>query len=501
MLKVNNLIEKYINYRTQMQALGYANYLISFDSETIAPVGCLEERSKQVGVLSEMSYKLERSEEYINIVNTLHDHLDQLDDVLKVEIKKVYKDLQNSLKIPMEELVEYSILISKAQNIWATAKVNDNYNLFKDTLKEIISFNKRLVKYLETPTLKGYDVLLDQYEEGMTKEKYDEFFNLLKTNIVPLVLNIKDKDLIDDKLLGKLYDVNKQKIFADYLMNVMCFDKTRGIISESEHPFTSGYGTTDVRVTNHYYEDLLVSSIFSAIHELGHGTYEQQCDPALDATLVGGGTSMAMHESQSRFYENIVGRSYEFWKKHYSKLQELFNEELKDVTLDDFYRSINKVECSLIRTEADELTYPLHIMVRYEIEKMIIESDVDVDELPRIWNRLYKEYLGIDVPTDKEGILQDVHWAGGSFGYFPTYALGSAYGAQLLDSMRKDLNFEEEISKDNLAGINKWLKEKIHIFGATKTPDELLRFSTGKSFDAQYYVDYLKNKFSKLYNL
>ena len=500
-MDLSKVINTYIDYRSKMQALGYASYIFSWDSETEAPVGCLEERSKQVGILSEMSYKLERSDEYIETVKTLFEHLNELDGVLKVEIKKVHKNLMESLKIPMEELVEYSILISKAQSIWADAKVNNDYNKFAPTLDEIIKFNKRYVKYLETEKLSGYNVLLDMYEEGMTKESYDKFFSLLKEEIVPLVHKINDLPKVECSFKDQLFDINKQKEFANYLMDVMCFDKSRGLMKESEHPFTSGYGTSDVRITNHYYEDLLISSIFSCIHELGHATYEQQCDPLLDSTLVGGGTSMAMHESQSRFYENIVGRSYEFWIRHYPKLKSIFSDELKDVTLDEFYKHINNVECSLIRTEADELTYPLHIMVRYEIEKLIIESDIDVYELPKLWNKLYKEYLGIDVPNDKQGILQDVHWAGGSFGYFPTYALGSAYGAQLLDAMKKDLDFEKVIGEENLKAINEWLKNKIHIYGATKTPDELMNIATGKSFDASYFVEYLKNKFSKLYNL
>lgn len=500
-MDLSKVINTYIDYRSKMQALGYASYIISWDSETEAPVGCLEERSKQVGILSEMSYKLERSDEYIETVKTLFEHLNELDGVLKVEIKKVHKNLMESLKIPMEELVEYSILISKAQSIWADAKVNNDYNKFAPTLDEIIKFNKRYVKYLETEKLSGYNVLLDMYEEGMTKESYDKFFSLLKEEIVPLVHKINDLPKVECSFKDQLFDINKQKEFANYLMDVMCFDKSRGLMKESEHPFTSGYGTSDVRITNHYYEDLLISSIFSCIHELGHATYEQQCDPLLDSTLVGGGTSMAMHESQSRFYENIVGRSYEFWIRHYPKLKSIFSDELKDVTLDEFYKHINNVECSLIRTEADELTYPLHIMVRYEIEKLIIESDIDVYELPKLWNKLYKEYLGIDVPNDKQGILQDVHWAGGSFGYFPTYALGSAYGAQLLDAMKKDLDFEKVIGEENLKAINEWLKNMIHIYGATKTPDELMNIATGKSFDASYFVEYLKNKFSKLYNL
>ena len=495
------MIIKYKSYRDQMKAINYALYLISWDAETEAPSNSVEERSKQIGILSEMSYKLERNEEYIAIVKTLYEEKDCLDELLKIEIKKVYKQLMQSLKIPMNELVDYSILLSKSHSIWVEAKLNSDFNLFKDTLKEIIEFNKRMVKYLETDNLKGYDVLLDEYEEGMTKEKYDKFFSLLKEEIVPLVKEISSIKKEPNKLLQRTFSVEKQKKFADYLMDVMCYDKTRGLMKESEHPFTSGFGTTDVRVTNHYYEDLLLSSIFSAIHELGHATYEQQCDSSLNETLLTGGTSMAMHESQSRFYENIVGRSYPFWVKHYAKLQEIFKEELKDITLEEFYLYANEVECSLIRTEADELTYPLHVMVRYEIEKMIIEGDVNIDELPAIWNRMYKDYLGVDVPNDKLGILQDVHWAGGSFGYFPTYALGSAYGAQLLASMKKDLNFDEVVSMNNLKEVNEWLKEKIHKYGQTKTPDELLQSSTGESFDAKYFVEYLKTKFKTIYKI
>ena len=495
------MIIKYKSYRDQMKAINYALYLISWDAETEAPSNSVEERSKQIGILSEMSYKLERNEEYIAIVKTLYEEKDCLDELLKIEIKKVYKQLMQSLKIPMNELVDYSILLSKSHPIWVEAKLNSDFNLFKDTLKEIIEFNKRMVKYLETDNLKGYDVLLDEYEEGMTKEKYDKFFSLLKEEIVPLVKEISSIKKEPNKLLQRTFSVEKQKKFADYLMDVMCYDKTRGLMKESEHPFTSGFGTTDVRVTNHYYEDLLLSSIFSAIHELGHATYEQQCDSSLNETLLTGGTSMAMHESQSRFYENIVGRSYPFWVKHYAKLQEIFKEELKDITLEEFYLYANEVECSLIRTEADELTYPLHVMVRYEIEKMIIEGDVNIDELPAIWNRMYKDYLGVDVPNDKLGILQDVHWAGGSFGYFPTYALGSAYGAQLLASMKKDLNFDEVVSMNNLKEVNEWLKEKIHKYGQTKKPDELLQSSTGESFDAKYFVEYLKTKFKTIYKI
>ena len=284
-------------------------------------------------------------------------------------------------------------------------------------------------------------------------------------------------------------------------MDVMCFDKSRGLIKESEHPFTSGYGTSDVRITTHYYEDLLISSIFSCIHELGHATYEQQCNPKLDETLVGGGASMAMHESQSRFYENIVGRSYEFWERHYPKLQSIFKEELKDVSLEDFYKHVNNVECSLIRTEADELTYPLHIMIRYEIEKMLLSDQIKVKDLPTVWNKMVKDYLGIDVPNDTLGVLQDVHWSGGSFGYFPTYAYGSAMSAQLYNAMSKDFNIDEALKEGTTEKINNWLKENVHQFGGSLLPNDILLKATNEAFNPNYYVNYLKEKYTKIYNI
>ena len=284
-------------------------------------------------------------------------------------------------------------------------------------------------------------------------------------------------------------------------MDVMNFDKTKGLMKESEHPFTSGFGTTDVRITNHYYEDLLTSSIFSVIHETGHGLYEQNCNPELDETLLGGGASMAMHESQSRFYENIIGRKYSFWETHYPVLQELFKDELKDTTLDDFYHNVNKVVCSLIRTEADELTYSLHIMIRYELEKGLISGTISVDELPQKWNEMYENYLGITPPNDSLGVLQDIHWAGGSFGYFPTYALGSAYAAQLYNAMKKEINVDEIIKSKNLKEINEWLKKHVHYYGKTLSSKEIIIKSTKEEFNPKYYIEYLKEKYMSIYNL
>ena len=499
---MNNQINKYLELRKKIQAFNFAMYIISWDSETEAPIGCFEERSKQIGVLSQMSYDILMCEESINLIKDLYSNIDKLDNNLKVEIKNLYKSIMKKILVPSHELIEYEILLSKASPTWAKAKETNNYQLFKPVLKEIIEFNKKYVEYVKNDERSGYNVLLDEYEDGSNIEFYDEFFNELRKEIVPLVKKIHEAGYHhNENLLNKKYDIEKQKTFASYIMDVMCFDKNKGLLKESVHPFTSGFGNTDVRITTHYYEDLLASSIFSVIHEGGHATYELQCADELNDTLIGGGSTMAMHESQSRFYENIVGRSYEFWEKHYPVLKELFKDELSDTTLEDFYHHVNKVECSLIRTEADELTYPLHIMVRYEIEKAIFNNEITLDELPAKWNSLYKEYLGIDVPSDTLGILQDIHWAGGSFGYFPTYALGSAYAAQLLYAMKKEIDFEKAISSDNLYEINNWLKEKVHKYGGSKNPKELLLSATGEEFNAKYYVKYLKEKYSKIYNL
>jgi carboxypeptidase Taq len=243
----------------------------------------------------------------------------------------------------------------------------------------------------------------------------------------------------------------------------------------------------------------MFSSIFAAIHELGHATYEQQIDPKWDATMLSGGTSMGIHESQSRFYENMIGRSYEFWEAHYWKLQEIFPEQLGNVSLKDFHLAVNKVEASFIRVEADELTYPLHIMIRYEIERMIMANEITVSELPEVWNKKMVEYLGIQPKDDAEGVLQDVHWSAGLIGYFPTYALGSAYSAQFYYTMKKEIDIDELVKTNNIKAINQWLKEKIHNFGSSKDPLELLREVTNEDFNPSYYVQYLKEKYSKLY--
>ncbi len=492
----------YLETREKLKALNHAFVVISWDSETEAPVQALDKRSEVIGTLSGMYNDLLFDDKYVEAVNYLYNNPNKEDPLFTREIEVVKKGLDNTLKLPKELLIESSVVTAKAGPAWVEAKTKDDYSIFMPYLEKIVDIQRKTIKYLETDELKGYDVLLDQYEEGTTKEKYNKFFDLLKEELVPLIHEISHVGYKYNDDFAKLaYPVDKQKEFAKYIAKVMCFDYTRGLDKESEHPFTSGNSRYDVRLTNHYYEDLFASSIFSMIHELGHATFEQQVSEKLDDTMLGGCSAMALHESQSRFYENIVGRSFEFWEAHYQKLQEIFKEQLSNVSLNDFYHYINKAECSLIRTEADELTYPLHIMIRYDIEQALLDGTLDVKDLPSAWNNAYKKYLGVDVPNNKLGVLQDIHWAGGSFGYFPTYALGSAYSAQFYHAMKKDLDVNQEFKSETLVNVNKWLEEKVHKFGDSKTPTEILKDATGEEFNPKYYVEYLKEKYKKLYNL
>ena len=283
-------------------------------------------------------------------------------------------------------------------------------------------------------------------------------------------------------------------------MEVLGLDRAHCTIGETEHPYTLDFNNKDVRITTHYYEDNVDFSMYSVIHEGGHAKYELGIRDDLQYTCLAGGVSMGVHESQSRFYENLIGRSKPFIEAIFPKMKEFFPEQLSDVTAGQFYRAVNKAQPSLIRTEADELTYCLHVMVRYEIEKQLIGGTLAVKDVPETWNRLYKEYLGVDVPDDKRGCLQDSHWSGGSFGYFPSYALGSAYGAQMLRNMEKDIDVWGPVSRGDLSGVSAWLGEKIHRYGGLMEPAGVVKNACG-DFDPSVFADYLEQKYSELYSL
>lgn len=491
----------YTDVREKNTAFGLCFYLNGLDVETgTAPAGCMEFRSRQLSVIDGMLYDMNTSEEFKEAVSTLYDCRESLSPELAHEITVQADNIRDLSLVPKDEYLAYSELLNKAYPIYLEAKKKSDYSIFLPVLEQIVAYLRKYVKWVARDGKEGYDVLLDQYEHGYTVADYDRFFDTLRKDLVPFVRKVCAKTEPLPAFATKTYPVEGQKQFCEYLRTVMCFDPTYTAMQESEHPFTTNNGNHDVRVTNHYYEDNLISSIFSAIHEMGHGLYELQIDDALEGTGCSGGASLAMHESQSRLMENMIGRSRAFWNKHFPKLAEIFPEQLSGVTAEDFWRYVNRAEYSLIRTEADELTYSIHVMIRYEIEKGLIDGSIGVAEIPAVWNAKYKEYLGVDVPDDKSGCLQDMHWAGGSFGYFPTYALGSAYAAQIYHAMAKDLDIDACLSEGTIEKLAAWLREHLHRYGASKYPSELIRIATGSEFEPHWFVDYLKEKYSDIYD-
>lgn len=473
--------------------------VLQWDLETTTPKKGKDYIAEIVGYLSMKEYNLTTSQEFEDCVEYLGNNIEKLNEVERKEIEELKEDIEKMKKIPPQEYQEYSELVARTQGVWEEAKAENNYNKYKGNLAKIFEYTIKFANYHRKDEKNLYDVILQDYEKGMTSKKLDEFFSLLKGEIVPLLKKIKEVGNPEKKLLQKV-EIEKQKKFNRFIGKYLGFDFDRGVGAESEHPFTMNITKNDVRLTTKYIEDNPMSAVFSTIHETGHGIYEQQIGDNLQGTILGSGGSMGIHESQSRFYENIIGRDLHFWKGLYEKTKEEFT-FLKDISLEDFYREINLVEPSLIRVDADELTYSLHIMVRYEIEKGIIDGSIDVEDLPKVWKEKMEEYLGVVPSTDSEGVMQDVHWSAGLVGYFPSYALGSAYSAQIYNTMKKELNVDEILEGGEMYKIREWLGEKIHKYGKLKETPEIIKEVTGEDLNPKYYIEYLRDKYSKIYNI
>ena len=481
-------------------AYDHALGVMSLDATTVAPSDTWEGRGKTMEIMSGIIYELETNPDNGQWLSFLEAHAEELTPVQKRQAEVIRKNYDQTQKIPAEEYVAYSVLLNDAQTVWQKAKNNDDFASFAPYLEKIVDYNRKFAGYYN-PDLAPYDALLNEYEEGMNMETLDAFFDQLRETIVPLIAKVRQAQPIEDAFLYKHYPVEIQRKFSDYLMEVMGMDRSHCGIAETEHPYTTNFNNKDVRITTHYHEDNLVSSMYSVIHEGGHALYELGADDCYNYTALAGGVSMGIHESQSRFYENIIGRSEAFVHAIFPKVRELFPQQMEGVDETLFYRAVNKAEPSLIRTEADELTYALHVMVRYEIEKQLIGGTLEVKDVPGEWKRLYKEYLGVEVPNDREGCLQDSHWSGGAIGYFPSYALGSAYGAQMLRRMEEELDdIWTDVAKGDLSRITAWLREHVHRHASFKKPGALFEEVCGK-FDAKDYTDYLTEKYTKLYNL
>lgn len=491
---MSETFEKLSGYLEKAMAIQASMVLFEWDNETLAPKEAAPYTSRVIGSLSEQYMEIMTSEGVKKLVEACGKE-GGLTETEEAIVREAAEEIEKLECIPPQEYREFAELTSKATRVWAEAKKEKNFKKYAPILKEIVDYQKKFASYRAKEGQKLYDVMLDSFEKGFDMENLDQFFDELKKNIVPMLHDAAERSKkVDDSFLTAEYPVQAQEEVAHFLAEYVGLDFDRGVLAVSAHPFTTNLHNHDVRITTHY-GDKIDSSIFSVIHETGHALYELGIRDDLTQTLVGQGASMGMHECQSRFFENIIGRNKAFWEPIYDTVADMFGIPLKSVSLDAFINAVNKTIPGLIRTEADELSYALHVLVRYEIEKMIIEDDVEIEKLPEIWNKKYEEYLGVCPENDAEGILQDIHWSQGSFGYFPSYALGSAFGAQIYHTMKQEMDVEELLREGKLEEIRKYLRDRIHQYGKLKNSRQILKDVTGEDFSPKYYIEYLREKY------
>lgn len=493
-------LKEFREYLTKMEYLNSASSVLSWDMMVGIPKKGKTYRSEVLGYLSSESYKIQTSDKMKEFIDYFS-AFEELDDVTEAMVHNAKKAYDQTKKIPEDRYREYVILASNAFSYWEEARAKSDYSIFKPYLEKVIDFTKEFIGYWGYEGNK-YNTLLDFYEPGITVEKLDKVFGELREAIVNLLNKIQNSSIKPDtQFFNKHFKKEEQEAFGIFVLEKLGYDFEAGKIDVSAHPFTTTFDNKDVRITTRYDENEFRGALFSTIHEGGHAIYEQDIPDELKGTGLATGVSMGIHESQSRYYENILGRSKEFWSYFYPEAQRRFK-QFEGVSLEEFYKAVNVVEPSLIRTEADELTYSLHVIIRYEIEKGLFNGDINVDELPKVWNSKYKEYLGVEPENDAEGVLQDMHWSDGSFGYFPSYALGNLYGAQFLQKMLKDIpDYCSLIENGEFIQIHEWLKENIHKHGSVFKPSEIIKKVSGEELTAKYFIEYLNKKYSEIYNL
>lgn len=489
---LNRLFDK----TTTIRSLNMAQALFHWDSTTTGvPEKSLSARSTAVGWLSGEQFKRFIAEDTLEAVETLEAEIETLSVLECAMVREYGREYRKKCAVPPEEMEKYSALLAESKPVWETAREKRDFAAVQPYYEKIFDFQRRLCDwygYEKHP----YDALLDDYERGANVEILDGFFGALRKSIVPLIKIAADSEQIT--MPEAFYDKNKQRELQPWLCNFVGYDMKRGKTGEVEHPYCMTLNRDDVRITTKYHEDNVLSALYSTIHESGHAIYEQNMDAELVKYDICYTPSTGIHESQSRLYENMLGRSKEFVGLLLPKLCERFDvfagwDEHK------LYRAVNAARPSLIRIEADELTYCLHVMVRYELEKDLLDGKIRIAELPELWADKYEELLGVRPNHVSEGVMQDTHWSSGLVGYFPSYAVGNAYAAQLMAAMRKTVNVDSAVASGNLSTVNAWLCENVHRHGAVFSPDELLRKATGKSFDPSDYVAYLTSKFTELY--
>ena len=499
-MTVNEALSALAELESTLRAYNHALGCLNYDGETVAPRNSAPARGETMAFLSGVIHDRVTEARTGEIIDTLLAEKDSLELKDRRRLELLKKDRDELTLIPADEYMAYQQLLAESMQVWHDAKLSSDYASYAPYLEKIVAYNRRLAQRKD-PSKPAYDVLLDNYEEGLTHETLDPFFALLRGELTPVILEVAKRPRPDVSFLHQPYPIHLQRKFTDRVMQIMGISRDDCAVGETEHPFTEGFNKHDVRITTHYHEDSVLSNLYSVVHEGGHALYELGVGDELQGTWLAGGSSMSIHESQSRFYENLIGRSHAFCEALLPELRALFPAQLEGVDVDTLYRAANLAEPSLIRTEADELTYSIHVMIRYELEKAMIAGDLQTGDIPGEWNRMYREYLGVEVPDDRRGCLQDSHWSFGAIGYFPSYALGSAYGVQMLERMEQEVDVWGAARRGDLRPITAWLGEKIHRYGQLLTPAQLLESACGGPFDPNRYVNYLKKKYGELYML
>ncbi len=478
--------------------------LLGWDLQTYMPPKGARARANQLATMDRLAHEHFTADEIGVLLDALTDDAAKLDyDSDEASLIRVTKrDYAKAKRLPAEFVEELSRVTTLAFDAWHKARAESNFKWFQPHLEKIIELKIQEANYIGY-TDRIYDALLDDYEPGMTTAQVEAIFAPLKQELVALVAALAKKtDLVSDAVLHREYDEQKQWDFGIAVIKQLGFDFEGGRQDKSVHPFTSGFGLGDTRITTRVDKYFLSPALFGTIHEAGHALYDMGYRPELDRTPLAGGASLGVHESQSRLWENIVGRSRGFWKYWFPRLREYFPEQLADQDAESFYRAVNKVYPSFIRVEADEVTYSLHIMLRFELENMLLERKLKVADVPDAWNAKMQEYLGIVPPNDKLGCLQDVHWSYGSIGYFATYSLGSMFAVQLWERVLQDIpTLPAQIENGQYAELLGWLRKNVHAHGRKFTLDELAKRVTGESLQSRSYVAYLKNKFGEIYGI
>ena len=496
-------LEKFKQLVTEVTDLGRAEAVLGWDQQVNMPRGGAEDRGNILETLASLSHKKFTSAEMGDLLVELKPYAETLDPDSDDAclIKRVAHAYEKNTKVPTEWVADFARVTTMGQMAWEEAREKDDFELFRPHLEKVVELRRAYAGFY-TPYDHVYDPLRDDFAPGLKTADVKRIFDALRPQQVALLKEIAAKPEINDAFMHIPYDEQGQWDFGVDVVTRFGYDWNRGRQDKSVHPFTTSFGIGDVRITTRFDPERAASALFSTMHEAGHAMYEQGISPSLRRFPLADGASMAVHESQSRMWENLVGRSMPFWKFFYPKLVEKFPQQLKGVSLEQYYRGINKVEPSLIRVEADEATYNLHIMLRLELEIGLMEGSVQVVDLPALWNQKMEEYLGIVPPNNREGVLQDVHWSGGMIGYFPTYALGNLVSAQLWEKIHESIpNLEDQIGQGKFDDLLAWLRTNIHQHGAKFEPQDLIKKVTGTEITPEPYMRYLRGKYTEIYNL